>query len=781
MIGRIEYTSCEDGIDGISGFQIRAVTPDIPQPLRAAFLRDSVYEPPPGLSSMPGPEELARFPIAFGYSYAPEGIALYRSSYVGRDHTGRWGNYFAQALVAVGGDRLSDLPIDLWESPVWRSGSTRAGVLDRVRPDELVTGQAVTSSVTATFLATDDRQRMLPGLLALVRGALSGQNARLVLITEDSATAAQWVAAVTRSLPASLAWRVTFTTFTSRPESHSALLTFATPDVSVATYGNYRAVDLRRPDAVADVPFGEYERVVAELWPYEEAIGLVRAAPSDPPLQPDELDRFARCALLFETLPVVVEWEESSLLDGLEFTLHRSPGALIAEPWDRVATAAREIGEMHDGSRWSSVLQGAVERGAQVPGPLLQHYIRAAVAAIAGGTAPASTWLPTLDARAESTLTDEVIVPALQDGPSPPLLDWLAQPAQAGLRGSALDVLAAQVESTVGFEEFATTSAAGGADAISRLAAHHPRLRLAAQVALARQGGLDPVDVATRLSTAALPDRSGWAQVASLLWPGDPPTVGQAEALLSRLSSDVLDATGLAEDHIVQRLLADCGRGLAEDDYRLARRLGDMVERDGHVLSSAGQKVVQLVALIEYFQALPTDEEATEHAVHGMRICQGSVAPVLADKFDTTLAQWLLQLNWLEHRDALRKILLPLDAPSRRFFQIYADGAEQELAAAKPAEAALLITVWRRLVRTSDPDSRREEEAAELRNELLETVLVRGLARASRRHLERIGESPVAVSRAGVPKEPFKDWWIRWQRRHERQGLLDRFRVRGRS
>jgi hypothetical protein len=64
MIGRIEYTSCEDGVDGIRGFQIRAMTPDIADPLRTVAVRDSVYEPPPGAPSMPEPDELARFPVS---------------------------------------------------------------------------------------------------------------------------------------------------------------------------------------------------------------------------------------------------------------------------------------------------------------------------------------------------------------------------------------------------------------------------------------------------------------------------------------------------------------------------------------------------------------------------------------------------------------------------------------------------------------------------------------------------------------------------------------------
>jgi GTPase-associated protein 1, C-terminal domain len=418
-----------------------------------------------------------------------------------------------------------------------------------------------------------------------------------------------------------------------------------------------------------------------------------------------------------------------------------------------------------------------------VPGPLVQLYVRAAVQAIAAGTVPGSTWIPVLDDATQAELADRVVVPALRSGPSPQLLDWLTQPAQGRLRDAALDQLAAQAESTGGFENLATTLSAEAAEALSRLADRDPRLRLAAEVARARAGALDPVDVATRLSSAALPSRHEWALAASLLWPNDPPTVAQAEALLDHLPTDVLSATGLAEDHMVQRLLEDCAQGLTADDHRLARRLGEAVRGDRNVLSEAHRKLVDLIALTGYFESLPPYAEGIKRAAWGVRTGRSAVAPVLADQFDVTLSRWMLQLEWNEQPRALRKILLPLETSSERFFEAYARSAEQELATAKPNRVAELITAWRRLASypaSAEHDPRREQ-AIQLSNELLETVLAHGLARASQRQLDRIGESPVAVTRAGLDQESFQHFWARWQIRHERQGLLARFRGRGRG
>jgi hypothetical protein len=130
----------------------------------------------------------------------------------------------------------------------------------------------------------------------------------LVLIVEDSTSAAHWISAVTRSIPKAMARSVSFTTFTTRPESHQALLTFATPDVTVPTYGNYRTLDRRQSDAGADVTLGEYERVMGQLWKWEDPSRLLQSAPVNPELSPSELDHFVRCAALFETFPVSITW-----------------------------------------------------------------------------------------------------------------------------------------------------------------------------------------------------------------------------------------------------------------------------------------------------------------------------------------------------------------------------------------------------------------------------------------------------------------------------------------
>jgi len=772
MIGRIEYTSCEDGIDGISGFQIRAMTPDIPASLCTAAVRDSVYEPPPAAPSMPNAVELASFPVAFGYTAAADGIAVYRASYVGRDHTGRWGNYFAQALAADRAEQLPGLPIDLWESPTWRTASTRTGFLEPVTPAELVAGDAAGPHATQEFLAASNRLDTLGGLLAAARDVLDGQHGRLVLIVEDSTSAAHWISAVTRSIPKAMAWSVSFTTFTTRPESHQALLTFATPDVTVPTYGDYRTIDLRQPDARADLTLGEYERVIGQLWKREDPSRLLQSAPVNPPLSPSELDHFVRCAALFETFPVSIMWREPEVLDSLEFAVRRWP-AMLTRPWDRVVGAVRDIGGLQDLPRWSLLLQEASARHAPIPGPLLKQYVQSAVEAIAAGTADNSLWIPSLELADQLHLARKVLVPALWYGPSPELLDWLRQPANSDLRNVALDRFAVLVETTDDFTVAASSLSAGGATAIAELAGGRERLRLAAETSLARYDAIDPVDVLVRLPEAALKAPDEWQLLVSLLWPASPPSPAQAEALLSNLPVDRLRRTGLTDDHIVQRLLLDAETRLTRDDFTLATLLTEAVRHDQNLLSEPNRKVVAVVGLVGYFGGRPSYEAAIKSATWGIRQCQHSVALALADQYYLALVSWLSRLEWREHLGALRQVLFPL-ADAGRFLPFYVRSAEEDLAKGKPDRAAILITVWRQLGSITDDEA--EDEARSLSDELLEIVLASGLARASRRHLERIGESKLARLYGGRPDESFQTWWAKWQKRHERPRMIDRLR-----
>ena len=97
-IRQIEYTSCDDGVEGIQGFQVRAISHQVATVLREVALRDSVYEPGSGRPSTPTTEELDRFPVAFGFTPQAPG------TYAGRlDFTNGGSRSGSCALTGVGG------------------------------------------------------------------------------------------------------------------------------------------------------------------------------------------------------------------------------------------------------------------------------------------------------------------------------------------------------------------------------------------------------------------------------------------------------------------------------------------------------------------------------------------------------------------------------------------------------------------------------------------------------------------------------------------------------
>src|SRR5581483_11829643 len=97
---QLYYTSCEHGLGGYGGYQLKAATPGVP----AAVLREveerTVYEPPHWLS-VPDLDEPGAYPVAFshGTSDAAGTTITARVVSAGTDYSGRPGNYFAHALV----------------------------------------------------------------------------------------------------------------------------------------------------------------------------------------------------------------------------------------------------------------------------------------------------------------------------------------------------------------------------------------------------------------------------------------------------------------------------------------------------------------------------------------------------------------------------------------------------------------------------------------------------------------------------------------------------------
>jgi hypothetical protein len=256
MAWDLRYTSAEHGPTGRSGFQFVASSPGTPAEVTRAVTPYMAYRPPPDAPSAPGPEELAGFPTALAYAREGDHAIVVRCRYTGRDYSGRFGNFFGHAVVASPQEMEGLRPIELWESPVWTGPAGQT-------PD-LVPGAAFDPESLIAWLGRENACDRLAAVLDAVTTALAGGHGRVVLVAEDTGLIARWIALVSYSLPAGLAARMSFTTYTADPESAPQLVVGTVP-AAVAGFPG-RGFRLDGPDGVDPVRPGRFARVVADCW-----------------------------------------------------------------------------------------------------------------------------------------------------------------------------------------------------------------------------------------------------------------------------------------------------------------------------------------------------------------------------------------------------------------------------------------------------------------------------------------------------------------------------------
>ncbi|MFE1310808.1 GTPase-associated protein 1-related protein [Streptomyces sp. NPDC058755] len=227
-LAQLHYTSAPPGPDG-SGFRFTAVSPGVPQTLLREAEQLIGYEPPRDLPARPDAEQLKGFPKAFSCSELSDGGRLLsRSVYTGADYSGRWGNFHAHALHLPPGVRLPDgaLPITAWESPRWADATPPDGQprpVDRFEPSGLLRRDGLVAFARS-------RADRLAAFFADLRALTEETDTRqIVLVEHDSADVAQWIALACAVLPRERAHRLTFTTYTRRPQQARQQIVGALP------------------------------------------------------------------------------------------------------------------------------------------------------------------------------------------------------------------------------------------------------------------------------------------------------------------------------------------------------------------------------------------------------------------------------------------------------------------------------------------------------------------------------------------------------------------------
>ncbi|MEU6037330.1 hypothetical protein ABZ801_18180 [Actinomadura sp. NPDC047616] len=303
MAWQMHYTSARSGPTGRAGFQFVAETPGVPEGVRAQVTPFLSYRPPPDAPLSPDDGELARFPVAFLYDRVGGRPLLLRCRYLGQDYSGRFGNFFAHAVVADPEEMEGVRAAELWQAPLWADAPSDAHELAPL--DDLTPGSAMAPEALAEWLASapGDPYALLTRLVDAVTAVLAQGHGRVVLVASDVELTARWIAVLSYSLPMAAAARMSFVTYSADPDGAAQRLVGTTPDVWAAAQhqGSPQWFPVEQPVDQAPPGGGEesrFARTVARCWREFDfagldALGELALLDSSSDLDPGGLERAA--------------------------------------------------------------------------------------------------------------------------------------------------------------------------------------------------------------------------------------------------------------------------------------------------------------------------------------------------------------------------------------------------------------------------------------------------------------------------------------------------------
>ncbi|MEV6984613.1 hypothetical protein AB0M95_25610 [Sphaerisporangium sp. NPDC051017] len=296
MAWQLHYTSAEAGPAGRAGFQFVAESPGLPHGVTGKVARHLAYKPPPTAPLAPSAEEIARMPVALSYGpvrespYDPPGdrhvgdrerprdlSVVTRCVYLGRDYSGRYGNFLGHAVVATAEELTGLRPVELWRSPLWQDVPASPGTPLPELAD-LPPGEGIDPDTLGAWLASggDAAYTRLAGLLENVRRALAGGHGRVILVCADVEEIVRWIAVVSYSLPWPVAARLSFVTYSADPAGAPHIIVGTTPDVWMPADVEAAVVRLDDPAAASSAGAtalagatgapGRFARTVTDCW-----------------------------------------------------------------------------------------------------------------------------------------------------------------------------------------------------------------------------------------------------------------------------------------------------------------------------------------------------------------------------------------------------------------------------------------------------------------------------------------------------------------------------------
>ncbi|MEV7684190.1 GTPase-associated protein 1-related protein [Streptomyces sp. NPDC088341] len=362
-LAQLHCTSAVPDADGSPapggpGFRFTAVTPGVPEPLLKEAEQLLAYEPPAGAPLRATAAELTSFPQSLSYSVLSDGSRLLaRTVYAGADFTGVWGTYHAHAVHLPPDAALftGAPPISAWDSPQWVAGTPDGGVLPPL--DRPPSSRGFDRRELVSFAAS--RATWLARFFAAVHALAEEETApRLVLVERNSADVARWIALAAAVLPGASAHRLTFTTYTRRPERAGQQIIGVLPDDARELAGldhRYRVIDCTAPRqtgaAGQDTPVVDvWAEIAADIWLGRDPELFAEAATlPGGPFAPGPLAVAALCAGVApgtngRTAAAVWAYEHANALDGQR--LDQLAEALTAPAVDRGAAETAALARL---------------------------------------------------------------------------------------------------------------------------------------------------------------------------------------------------------------------------------------------------------------------------------------------------------------------------------------------------------------------------------------------------------------------------------------------------
>ncbi|MFF9347735.1 GTPase-associated protein 1-related protein [Streptomyces sp. NPDC014734] len=286
-LAQLHYTSASADEEGGGGARFTAVSAGLPTQVLADAEQLLHYEPPADAPVRPTSDELRAFPEAFAFSALSDGgYLLSRTVALGSSGAGTGSSFdfgsgpgpgsgpgsvgfHAHAVHLPSGTRLPDdaLPITAWRSPSWSSTPPEGGAPTRI--SALPASAAFGPEALNDFAVS--RSPWLAAVFADLRRVYEDPGAgRLVLVERHSVDVARWIALASAVLPPDDAHRLTFTTYTRRPEHSPHQLVGVLPQ-DAPRPGSPHAPALRVHDCAEARPEGAasgdaWAETCARIW-----------------------------------------------------------------------------------------------------------------------------------------------------------------------------------------------------------------------------------------------------------------------------------------------------------------------------------------------------------------------------------------------------------------------------------------------------------------------------------------------------------------------------------